>query len=65
MNQILPFCKKVFGQIQDLVRKVKKIIRKGPKEIGPQEIDFYIPDCEEFRRGYETYNERATWTNLF
>jgi len=22
------------------------------------EIDFYIPDCEEFRRGYETYNER-------
>lgn len=22
------------------------------------EIDFHIPDCEEFRRGYVTYNER-------
>jgi hypothetical protein len=22
------------------------------------EIDFHIPDCEEFRRGYEAYNQR-------
>lgn len=21
-----------------------------------REIDFHIPDCEEFRRGYELYN---------
>ena len=29
------------------------------------EVDFYIPDCEEFRRGYEVFDERETRGSIY